>query len=176
MQDFFASISSGGFCPLQANITSAKSIEPWLVSVLYEYNDCCGEKEMRNSILLEVKCPQKIRPNMVTIGITHCLFSTKQGIKAINEIKQDISCFKPILMVNFSNEGETNICYLFITRHFCTTTLEFSGCKILKIWHPFASHKLLKIPDGKMFKIDCGKKQCLSPKQDSRAVKLAGGV
>lgn len=79
-------------------------------------------------------------------------------------------------MVSFSNACETSICHLFITRHFCTTTLEFSGCKVLKTWHPFASHKLLKIPDGKAFKIDCGKMQCLSPKQDSGAVKLAGGI
>ena len=97
---FFASTSSGGFCSLQANITPAKSTEPWLVSIFYAYNDCCGKKkweeEMRNSILLGVKCSQKIRPNMLTIAITHSLFSTKQGIKAINEIKQDIGCFKPI--------------------------------------------------------------------------------
>ena len=72
----------------------------WLVSIFCAYNDCCGKKkweeEMRNSILVGVKCSQKIRPNMLTIAITHSLCSTKQGIKAINEIKQDISCFKPI--------------------------------------------------------------------------------
>lgn len=72
------------------------------------------------------------------------------------------------------NEKQVYITYL-LPGISCTTTLEFGGCKILKTWHPFASQEFTeKIPDGKAFKMDCGKKQYLSPKQDYRAVKLAG--